>query len=375
MNRAEAIDQAKLLNALIELNAVSKILSTFIPAFKKGINKKDGRQYLFGSFNLNGTISMRMSSSRPNLQNIPSTGTKYAKPIKQCFSGADGWVFCGADFNNLEGTAGALVTKDPNKLEPMIQGICGHCFNALAYYPELMPDIIKTKESINSIKTKYPKLRQASKTITFAANYFGTYRTFMENSGIPEDEAKQIEANFHELYKVTDAWNDAQLEKAANVGYVTLAFGGRLRTPILSQTLANTKSTPYEATAERRSAGNALIQSYGLLTNRAAIEFRERVIASKHRLDIRPVANIHDAIYLHIRNNVEVIKWVNDNLIECMEWDDLPELKHPKVKLGSSLEVFFPDWSNGIEIPNKASINEIKAIAKQSAIEYRSKKE
>ena len=213
---------------------------------------------------------------------------------------------------------------------------------------------------INSIKSRYPELRQASKSITFSANYFGTYRTFMENSGIPEKEAKQIEANFHKLYAATDNWNNAMLDKAGSCGYVDLAFGGRLRTPILAQTIANTRSTPYEATAERRSAGNALIQSYGLLTNRAAIEFQERALASKYALDIKIVALIHDAIYLVIKDDVHVVKWVNDNLISCMEWDDLPELKHPTVKLGASLELFYPHWGHSIEIPNNASIQEIK---------------
>jgi DNA polymerase I len=66
VEKKEAINQAKLLKDLIELNKVSKILSTFIPTFKnKSIPKADGTYYLHGSFNLGGTLSGRLSSSNP----------------------------------------------------------------------------------------------------------------------------------------------------------------------------------------------------------------------------------------------------------------------------------------------------------------------
>ena len=53
---------------------------------------------------------------------------------------------------------------------------------------------------INSIKKKYPELRQASKAVTFALTYQGTWRTLVDNLGIPEEQAKQIEQRYHELY-------------------------------------------------------------------------------------------------------------------------------------------------------------------------------
>ncbi len=106
-----------LLTSLIEYGKVTKILSTFIPAFEGAISK-DGSDtvWLHGSFNLGGTVSGRLSSSDPNLQNIPAN-SQYAKLIKECFLGPYGWLFCGADFNSLEDMISALTTKDPNKLK------------------------------------------------------------------------------------------------------------------------------------------------------------------------------------------------------------------------------------------------------------------
>lgn len=111
-------DKITLINALIGLNKVSKILSTFIPAFQKAV-RKGNWHYLHGSFNLGGTISGRLSSSNPNLQNIPSNST-YGKAVKKCFSAKPGWLFVGADFSSLEDRINALLTKDTNKLKVYI---------------------------------------------------------------------------------------------------------------------------------------------------------------------------------------------------------------------------------------------------------------
>ena len=80
------------------------------------VNKGDGVIWLHGSFNLGGTVSGRLSSSDPNLQNIPA-GSIYGKMIKKCFTAPEGWIMCGADFASLEDRISALTTKDPAKLK------------------------------------------------------------------------------------------------------------------------------------------------------------------------------------------------------------------------------------------------------------------
>ncbi len=352
-----------LIDALRGYAKANKILSTFIPAFKKAELGPDGIYYLFGNFNFGGAVTGRMSSSDPNLQNIPSNST-YAKIIKKCFGGNLDWIFAGADFASLEDYVSALTTGDPNKLKVYLDGYDGHSLRAFTYFPKEMPDIINTVDSINSIKTKYPHLRQDSKAPTFALTYQGMWITLMNNLGWSEQKAKRIEKNYHDLYKVSDQWVQDRLKEASKDGYVTLAFGLRLRTPILAKVVFNTRSTPYQAKAEGRTAGNALGQSYGLLTNRAANEFMKRVRASKYKYDIKLCAMIHDAIYPLIRNKVNIIHWVNKNLTECMAWQDLPELQHDKVKIHAEMDLFHPDWSKSTELPNNATKAEIIQICR-----------
>jgi DNA polymerase-1 len=183
----------------------------------------------------------------------------------------------------------------------------------------------------------------------------------MNNCGFSEKEAKSIEAAYHDLYQVSDQWVQNRLRQASKDGYITAAFGLRVRTPILKQILYG-KKMPYEAAAEGRTAGNALGQSYGLLNNRAQNEFMQRVYDSPHAADIHPVAAIHDAQYYLIREDPEVLKFTNDNLIECMSWQDDPEIYHPDVKLGAELEIYYPSWANPIPLENNASIDNIKDI-------------
>jgi DNA polymerase-1 len=368
INHTEDAAYKECLAALIELGKAQKILSAFIPAFEQAILKPDGHFYLHGSFNLGGTVSGRLSSSDPNLQNLPS-GSRFAKLIKACFVAPKGWIFCGADFNSLEDYVSALTTKDPNKLKVYLDGYDGHCLRAYSYFKDQMPDITDDVEGINSIETKYPKLRQKSKTPTFALTYQGTWNTLVRNLGMSKDEAQAIETNYHELYKVSDEWVQARLRQAESDGYVTTAFGLRVRTPLLHKTLGGRSTTPYEAAAEGRTAGNALGQGYGLLTNRSMKATLRRVRNSVFRNLIKPVAMIHDANYFLVKDNLAAVKFLNDTLIEEMEWQELPEIQHDKVKLGAALDLFYPNWGTPITLPVGASNEDILNVcrSKQAA--------
>lgn len=359
--------QEKIIRILMDLADVSIILNNFIKNFKeKSIKKSDGYYYLHGNFNLGGTVSGRLSSSDPNMQNIPSTGTVYAKIIKECFIAPSGWLMMGADFASLEDRISALTTKDPNKLKVYEQGYDGHCLRAFYYFGDQMTGIVDTVKSINSIEQKYPHLRQDSKAPTFLLTYGGKYYGLMQNVGLSEKMAKKIEANYHEMYSVSDAWVADKLNQATKDGYVTVAFGLRVRTPILQKTYLGKYSTPKEAEAEGRTAGNALGQSYGLLNNRAGIEFQERVLNSKYKYMIKPIAQIHDSQYFIVQDHLGCVKWFNDNLVECMEWQQLPEIQHPRVKLGGNVEIYYPSWAKKHVIPNKASKKDILKISREA---------
>lgn len=371
------------LAALLDFSGVSTILSSFIPAMLNATKGIDGWHYLFGNFNLGGTLSGRLSSSGPNLQNIPANVNmaisdelltllgdlikpyvhkgklSLGKLIKSCFQAPPGWIFGGLDFASLEDRISALTTKDPNKLKVYIDGYDGHSLRAFAYFGDQMPDIIDTVVSINSIQDTYPTLRQDSKGPTFALTYQGTYVTLMKNCGFSLEKAKTVETRYHELYVVSDTWVAQKLDEAAINGYITGAFGLRLRTPLLAQVIRGNSRTPYEAEAEGRTAGNALGQSWCLLNSRAGSEFMGKVRKSKFREQIRPCAQIHDAQYCLIKDDIECVMYTNKHLVEAVKWQEHPDIAHDEVKLGGEFSIFYPDWSHEIVIPNGATEDEI----------------
>jgi DNA polymerase-1 len=183
----------------------------------------------------------------------------------------------------------------------------------------------------------------------------------VENFGFSPDQARKLYEKYHELYAVSDTWVQHKLEEASARGYAELAFGLRLQTPILQQVILSAKrSLPYEAHKEAKTVANAHVQSYSLLNTRAANAFMQRVWKSKYKEQILPIAQIHDSIYLLIRNNLKVLHWVNENLIEEMNWNQLPELQDSRVGLEAKLELYWPDWSKPHVIPNGLSLQQLK---------------
>ena len=145
------------LDALVDYKAVDKILTTVIPALEGAQQGLDGWYYLFGNFNLGGTLSGRLSSSDPNLQNLPATGTRYAKLIKSCFAAPPGWFFCGIDFNALEARMDALLTKDPAKLAVYTSGYDSHAYNTYFYWPDKFPHlrVVEEEKCLRTFKLEF----------------------------------------------------------------------------------------------------------------------------------------------------------------------------------------------------------------------------
>jgi DNA polymerase-1 len=220
-----------------------------------------------------------------------------------------------------------------------------------------MPDIDPNSvESINSIQDRYKAYRQDSKAPTFALTYQGTYITLMNNCGFSKEKALMVEQRYHDLYKVSDDWVAKQLDQACIDGYVTVAFGMRVRTPLLKQVVRGTSKTPFEAEAEGRTAGNALGQSWCLLNSRAGSEFMEKVRKDPiQRTQIKICAQIHDANYFLVKDDITSIMYANEHMVKACEWQDHPAIMHDEVKLGGEFSIFYPDWSKEVSLPNNAT--------------------
>jgi DNA polymerase-1 len=194
----------------------------------------------------------------------------------------------------------------------------------------------------------------------------------MSNCGFSKEKAQMVESKYKQMYKVSIDYVNQKLEQATQDGYITVAFGLRVRTPLLAQTILNTGKTPKEAAAEGRTAGNAMGQSYCMLNSRAAAKFMKKVRNSQHRFDIKPCAHIHDAQYYLVRDgSYDSLVYINNHLPKEVAWQNDPEIYHDQVKLSGSCEIYYPNWNHGFDIPNGATVPTIKDQIKKHLIDLK----
>lgn len=360
LGRSDEKECEQIFDYIDKLAKASKIQSTFLPALDKHHHVRDGNYFLHGTFNLAKVVSGRLSSSKPNLTNLPS-GSVYGKLFKSIFQAPKGWCYGGADFASLEDRINAILTNDKNKVKVYTDGYDGHSLRAFNFFKDLLPDIEDTVESINSIQDKYADIRTRSKRPTFSLTYDGTWVTLHKDAGFTVEEAKRIEKAWHDMYSEADAYVKARMLEAADKGYLEVAFGLRIYCYGLTRALLNSKNTPYLIQKQIKTLGNAIGQSYGMLNTDAATKFLLRVYDAGLQNDVLLTGQVHDAIYPMWRDKPEITAWVNNNLVECMaDISEHPVLKH-EIKLGANLDWFVESWAKHVTLPSHIEPEEVES--------------
>jgi len=353
------------LKALKAISETAIIQNTFISSFQElSLTDADGNYTLHGNLRLGGTQSARLSSSEPNLQNLPS-GSSYGKTIKNCFVAPDGWLFAYADFSSLEDKIGAILSGDKNKTMEFTDGVDGHSMRGAAFFPEELEERgifidMTNPESINRIKDEAPDIRGMSKGPSFAMQYGCAAPKLQKMLKCTMDKAQNIFNAYHKLYSGLGDFAKRNEQFAKANGYIELAFGLTLKTPRINSRDGGIQS------GESRSASNAATQSYGTLMNRAFIEFQERIESHGMTGKVKLINTIHDAVYMLIKDDVDTVAWVNKHLIECMEWQEDEKLKS-NVKIGAELDIG-KDWAHCVTLPNWCSDDYIKEVLSELSV-------
>jgi len=152
----------------IDYSFAAIIKSNFIESFYT--YTVDGR--LYGQYKLLGAKSGRYTSSNPNMLNAPSTGSRFAKPVKRCFTAPSGKVILAADYAALEDRVIATLSRDTNKCSIFKEGLDGHALAALSYgYPELVSLNEAMCSSNDESKGKYYIEENKDGTLTFTREH------------------------------------------------------------------------------------------------------------------------------------------------------------------------------------------------------------
>lgn len=273
---------------ILNYRGMKKLLSTYIDALPKLINPRTG--HIHTSFNQAQTATGRLSSSDPNLQNIP-VRTDDGKEIRKCFIPEDGCLFFSADYSQIELRIMAHLSGDENMMEAFREGHDIHRATAAKIWHE---DIEKVTDA------QRKKAKQANFGIIYGITTYG----LAQRMGIPNSEARELIQDYFHTFPKVKAYMEQAKETARAKGYAETLFHRRRYLPDI-----NSRNATVRGFAERN-AINAPIQGTEADIIKVAMvriwkRFKEEGIRSKMILQVHDELNF--SVYPEEREQVERI--------------------------------------------------------------------
>lgn len=297
------VDYHPIVKKILKYRKVNKLVSTYIDVYKELYNKNG--DIIHTIFNQTLTNTGRLSSSEPNLQNIPIR-TEYGKELRKIFvSRFDGGELISSDYSQIELKILANLSKDENLIKAYKSGTDIHTWTASRIFN--MPIEFVDKE-----------FRDKAKAVNFGIVYGISDFGLAENIKSTREEAKEIIETYFERFKGIKLYMDSTVEKARKDGYVSTYFGRIRRIPEISSTNYN------ERTSGERIAMNMPLQGTASDVLKLAMinvynEFK------KQNLKSLLILTIHDEIIVDaVKEEIETVKNILKNEMENVIKFEIP---------------------------------------------------
>src|SRR5881394_2189676 len=262
---------------LIEYRELSKLKSTYVDALPGYVNAETGRVHT--SFNQTGAATGRLSSSDPNLQNIP-VRTRRGGEIRRAFVAPPGHLLLTADYSQIELRLLAHLSDDPAFVAAFQRGGDIHRQTAAVIFG--VPETNVTGE-----------MRARAKTINFATIYGQGALALSRQLGITLEEAKAFIQHYFERFAGVRAWLDRTVEEARHKGFVETLFGRRRYIPEIRD-----RNFSIRAFGERTASNSPLQGSAADLIKIAMIRIHAALREAKN--DAKMVLQVHDELVFEL---------------------------------------------------------------------------
>jgi DNA polymerase-1 len=261
---------------ILNYRSLSKLKSTYVDALPRLVNSETGR--LHTSLHQTVTATGRLSSSDPNLQNIPIKG-EWGRRIRAAFTTNAGWVLLSADYNQIEPRILAHLSRDPVLIGAYGRGDDIHTTTAMQIFGLAADQITKD-------------MRRVAKTVNFGIIYGISPFGLSSQLGISNQEAKRYIDAYFARFEGVKAYIDRTVAEAKATGYVTTLLGRRRPIPEL-------RGDPTQRSFGERIAMNSPIQGTAADVIKLAMLAVHRRLAAEGRA-ARILLQVHDELILEL---------------------------------------------------------------------------
>ncbi|MBN1201712.1 MAG: DNA polymerase I [Anaerolineae bacterium] len=271
-----------IIETLMAWRELSKLQSTYVDALPALVNPHTGRVHT--SFNQTGTSTGRLSSSNPNLQNIPIR-TEEGRRVRRAFIAPDGHKLLAVDYSQVELRVLAHYSQDAALLDAFRQGMDIHRATAAAVFG-IPPDEVSYEQ------------RRFAKAVNFGLMYgMGAFR-LARDSDLTLAEAEHFIAQYFRQFPGVRAYLDGALQTARDKGYVETLLGRRRRFPELKGTTDTTRRTQAIQRAEREAINMPVQGTAADILKIAMINLDGALRAGGYRA--RMILQVHDELVLEV---------------------------------------------------------------------------
>lgn len=293
----------EIVGLILDHRGLKKLLGTYIDALPKLINPRTG--HIHTSFNQTITATGRLSSSDPNLQNIPVRGED-GKEIRKAFIPEPGCLFFSADYSQIELRVMAHLSGDKHMIEVFREGKDLHAATAANIYKKPIDEVTRDERT---------KSKRANFGIIYGITIFG----LAERLDIPRDEAKMLIDGYFDTFPEVHNYMEQSKEIARQQGYVTTLFGRRRYLPDI-----NSANSTVRGFAERN-AINAPIQGTAADIIKVAMINIHRRFKAEH-IQSKMILQVHDEL------NFSVLPEEKEK-VECIVLQEMESAFQMKVPL------------------------------------------